>query len=117
LGRTLLRRSEALHPIHRHLKSEHYEITTLWGDQITQNHAELVGLSDSDQSVRSLLESSGMAADSVLQSIDQLVNGQAVMLATNQIMTAIGIVFFVAASVIWLAPKPTRVVDAAAGGH
>jgi len=92
-------------------------ITTLWADQITQNHAELVGLSDSDQSVRSLLERSGMAADSVLQSIDQLVNGQAVMIATNQIMTAIGIVFFVAALVIWLAPKPTRVVDAAAGGH
>ena len=39
------------------------------------------------------------------------------MLATNQIMTTVGIVFLVAASVIWLAPKPTRVVDAAAGGH
>ena len=92
-------------------------ITTLWDDQITRNHAELVGLSDSDQSVRSLFENSGMAIDAVLQSLDRLVNSQAVMLATNQIMTAVGIVFLVAASVIWLAPKPTRVVDAAAGGH
>ena len=92
-------------------------ITTLWDDQITRNHAELVGLSDSDQSVRSLLESSGMAADAVLQSLDRLINGQAVMLATNQIMMAVAIVFLVAASVIWLAPKPSRVVDAAAGGH
>ena len=92
-------------------------ITTLWDDQITRDHAELVGLSDSDQSVRSLLESSGMTADAVLQSLDRLVNGQAVMLATNQIMTAVAIAFLVAASVIWLAPKPTRVVDAAASGH
>ena len=92
-------------------------ITTLWDNQITRNHAELVGLSDSDQSVRSLLESSGMAADAVLQSLDRLINGQAVMLATNQIMMAVAIVFLVAASVIWLAPKPSRVVDATASGH
>jgi DHA2 family multidrug resistance protein len=92
-------------------------ITTVWDDQITRNHAELVGLSDGDQSVRSLLESSGMAADAVLQSIDRLINGQAVMLATNQIMAVVGIAFIVAASVIWLAPKPTRVVEAGAGGH
>jgi DHA2 family multidrug resistance protein len=92
-------------------------ITTVWDDQITRNHAELVGLSDGDQSVRGLFESSGMAADAVLQSIDRLINGQAVMLATNQIMAVVGIAFIVAASVIWLAPKPTRVVEAGAGGH
>ena len=92
-------------------------ITTVWDDRITLNHAELVGLSDSDQGVRSILENSGMAADAVLQSVDRLINGQAVMLATNQIMTAIGIAFVIAASVIWLAPKPQRIVDASAGGH
>jgi DHA2 family multidrug resistance protein len=92
-------------------------ITTLWDDQITKNHAELVGLSDSDQSVRSLLESSGMTADAVMNSIDRLINDQAVMVATNQIMTAVGIAFIVAATVIWLAPKPKRIVDASASGH
>jgi len=92
-------------------------ITTVWDDQITRNHAELVGLADQDQSVRSLLESSGMAADAVLQSIDRLVTSQSVMLATNQIMAAVGIAFLFAASVIWLAPKPRRKVDASAGGH
>ena len=92
-------------------------ITTVWDDQITRNHAELVGLSDSDQSVRTLLESSGMTPDAVLQSIDRLISGQAVMLATNQIMAFVGVAFIFAASVIWLAPKPKRVVDAATGGH
>lgn len=92
-------------------------ITTVWDDRITLNHAELVGLSDHDQSVRSLLESSGMSPDAVLQSIDGLISGQAVMLATNQLMAAVGVAFVVAATVIWLAPKPRRVVDASAGGH
>lgn len=66
-------------------------ITTQWDEQITRNHAELVGLADSDRSVQSLLESSGMAPDAVPGSIDQLINGQAVMLATNQIMTVVGL--------------------------
>lgn len=39
------------------------------------------------------------------------------MLATNQMMMAIGVVFILAASVIWLAPKPSRVVEPGAGGH
>ncbi|WP_417069884.1 DHA2 family efflux MFS transporter permease subunit [Niveibacterium terrae] len=92
-------------------------ITTLWDDQITKNHAELVGLSDSDQRVRSMLDGTGMTADAVMKSIDGLISDQAVMLATNQIMTAVGIAFIVAATVIWLAPKPKRVVDASASGH
>ncbi len=92
-------------------------ITTEWDSQITRNHAELVGLADGDLSVRRGLENSGMAADAVAQSLDQLINGQAVMLATNQMMTMVGMAFVVAALAIWLAPKPARVVDAAAGGH
>ncbi len=92
-------------------------ITTLWDDQITYHHAELVGLSDSDQSVRALLESSGMTPDAVLQSIDRLITSQSVMLATNQIMAWVGIAFIVAAMAIWLAPKPQRIVDPSVGGH
>ena len=64
-----------------------------------------------------MLEISGMAPDAVLQSIDRLINGQAVMLATNQIMTVVGLAFILAALAIWLAPKPKRVVDASVGGH
>jgi DHA2 family multidrug resistance protein len=92
-------------------------VTTSWDDRITYNHAELVGLADADGSVRSLLEQGGMAADAVNQAIDGLIVGQSVMLATNQMMVLIGVAFVVAASVIWLAPKPTRVVDPGAGGH
>ncbi|WP_198419857.1 DHA2 family efflux MFS transporter permease subunit [Geomonas edaphica] len=92
-------------------------VTTTWGNQITRNHAELVGLADGDQSVRGMFEASGAPGDAVNQVIDYMITGQSVMLATNQLMLAIGLAFFIAASVIWLAPKPTRVVDPSAGGH
>ena len=92
-------------------------VTTVWDNKITYNHAELVGLADHDQSVRTLLEQAGMAADAVNQAIDYLITSQSVMLATNQLMTVIGVAFLIAASVIWLAPKPSRVVEPGTGGH
>lgn len=92
-------------------------VTTSWDNRITLNHAELVGLVDADQSVRTMLQHSGMAPDAIDLAIDHLLTGQSVMLATNQLMWAIGIAFLFAAMVIWLAPKPTRVVDPGAGGH
>jgi len=92
-------------------------VTTVWSNKITENHAELVGLADSDGAVRGMLESAAASPGAVNEVIDYLVTGQSVMLATNQLMWVIGIAFIVAASVIWLAPKPTRVVDPSAGGH
>ncbi len=92
-------------------------VTTVWADQITRNHAELVGLADSDHSVRALFDQSGMTSDMALQALDYLITGQATMLATNQVMMAIGVAFVIAALVIWLAPKPHRVVAPSAGGH
>ena len=92
-------------------------VTTVWSNKITVNHAELVGLADVDQSVRTMLGNSDMTPDAVNQAIDYLITGQSVMLATNQLMWAISIAFIVAATVIWLAPKPTRVVDPTTGGH
>jgi len=92
-------------------------VTTVWDNQISRNHAELVGLTDTDLSVQKMLESSGMAIDAVWGTIDSLVTSQSVMLATNQLMMGIAVAFLVAASVIWLAPKPTRVVEPGAGGH
>lgn len=92
-------------------------VNTAWEDQTTRNHTELVGLSDGDGSLLALIQQGGQAADGALQSLDQLINAQSVMLATNQLMLATGVAFIIAAFAIWLAPKPTRQVDPAAGGH
>lgn len=92
-------------------------VTTAWDNQITRNHAELVGLADSDNAARSGMELSGMSPEVATQALDYLITSQSVMLATNQVMFWLGVAFIVAASVIWLAPKPARVVEPGAGGH
>lgn len=92
-------------------------VNTAWEDRTTVNHAALVGISDGDGSLRAMLENAGLAADAVQQNIDRMITGQSVMLATNEIMTVIGIAFVFAATAIWLAPRAQRQVDPAAGGH
>ncbi len=93
-------------------------ITTLWDDQTTVNHAELVAISDQDGMLGKLFEGMGSTGETTLQNIDRVINAQAVMLATNQVMTIVAVSFIVAAFVIWLAPRPRRVIDpAASGGH
>ncbi|TCJ12753.1 DHA2 family efflux MFS transporter permease subunit [Parasulfuritortus cantonensis] len=92
-------------------------VSTAWSDQIIRNHAELVAVADTGAGFAGTLGQSGMAPDAVREAADYLLTNQAVMLATNQLMTVIGLAFLVAASVIWLAPKPMRVVEPGAGGH
>lgn len=48
----------------------------------------------------------GVGPDQARGMINQLVQGQSVVLATNQIFLAMAALFVVAASVIWLAPRP-----------
>lgn len=92
-------------------------VNTAWEDGTTRQHAELVGLTDRSGEVLQGLKASGMSPDAALAALDQLLTSQSVMLATNQIMFTIAICFVVGACVIWLAPKPTRVVEPGAGGH
>lgn len=92
-------------------------VNTGWEDRTAVNHAELVGLVDSDHGLARVLENSGMSVDGVNATMDRLLTSQSVMLGTNEIMMMVGLAFFVAAFAIWLAPKPARAVDVAAAGH
>lgn len=92
-------------------------VMTAWQNRATLNHAELVGMSDVDGALRAVFSADGVASDVALQYIDRLIGSQSVMLATNQVMAAIGVFFLVAAAAIWLAPKPARQIDPTAVGH
>ncbi|MBD7961122.1 DHA2 family efflux MFS transporter permease subunit [Comamonas avium] len=92
-------------------------VNTEWENETTRQHAELVGLTDRSGEMLQGLQQSGLTPQAALQTLDHLVTNQSVMLATNNIMTVIAICFVLAASVIWLAPKPQRVVAPGAGGH
>jgi len=92
-------------------------VTTVWANQTTRNHAELVGLADRDGSVTQMLTQSGTPPEVATQVVDYLVVSQSGMLSTNQVMTGVAAMFFVAAAIIWIAPKPTRTIEPGASGH
>ncbi len=50
---------------------------------------------------------SGLSNDAVRSVLDNVTQGQSVMLATNEIMSYVAIAFCLAALIIWLAPRPT----------
>jgi DHA2 family multidrug resistance protein len=93
-------------------------VTTMWDDKTTAMHAELAGLSDRTGAFVASLTSSGFSLDAALRQLDNLVNSQSVMIATNQMMFLVALAFVFAACVIWLSPKPARAIDMTqAGGH
>jgi DHA2 family multidrug resistance protein len=92
-------------------------VTTAWTDQATRHHAELVGLSDRDGSLSAMLAQGGTSPEAANQTIDYLITSQSIMLSTNQIMSTIGVIFLIAASMIWLAPRPRGAVKPGEGGH
>jgi MFS transporter, DHA2 family, multidrug resistance protein len=92
--------------------------TTAWDDKATHAHAELAGLADKNGDTLALLTGSGMSHDAAVSQLNNLVQSQSVMIATNQLMFVVAVAFAIAAFAIWLAPKPARAIDMAqAGGH
>lgn len=92
-------------------------VNTSWENQTAYMHAELAGYVDHSGETAHALAASGMNPDAVRSTLDNLLQGQSVMLATNEIMAVVALVCAVSALVIWLAPQPSRLVDATAGGH
>lgn len=89
-------------------------VNTIWDNNTAANQNELAGqLHGADQTMQ-LMQQSGMSADQSLQALTNQVSSQAVMMATNQLMTLCAIGFAIAAFTIWLAPRPRAGVDVSA---
>jgi DHA2 family multidrug resistance protein len=91
-------------------------VQTAWENQTARNHAELAGLADRNGETMAMLTANGVAPEQARGMIEQLVQGQSVMLATNQVFLWAGLAFILAAVAIWFAPRPTRVADTS-GAH
>src|SRR4051812_41637695 len=91
-------------------------VTTVWDGKTVAAHAELAGLADRGGDTLRPLTASGMSQDAAVSQLNNLVQSQSVMIATNQLMFVVAIAFAIAACAIWLAPRPSRAVDAHAGG-
>jgi DHA2 family multidrug resistance protein len=92
-------------------------VTTMWEDRTSERHADLVGMLDRGGEAARSLAASGMPPDVVNGTLDRLLQGQSVMLATNEIMALVAVAFMLAACFVWLAPRPTRTVDMTQAGH
>ena len=89
-------------------------VTTYWEDEITRNRAELVGVIDPARMTYNQLIDQGMTDAQALAVLERVVTEQSVMLATNELMLVVSLMLIFSAFVIWLVPKPTRVVDPSA---
>ncbi|HEY1750749.1 MAG TPA: DHA2 family efflux MFS transporter permease subunit [Caulobacteraceae bacterium] len=92
-------------------------VTTLWDQAANRNHADMAGALNNPAAVQSTLAHGGMTSAQALAQLDNLTQGQAVMLATDQMFFLIAGVFLIAAFAVWLSPKPKIFPGAAAGGH
>jgi DHA2 family multidrug resistance protein len=89
-------------------------VNTSWESQTRYVHAELSGLTDQSGSTTEAMTSAGMGVDQARGIMDWMLQGQSVMVATNKIFMAIAVLFTIAAFAIWLAPRPTKIVDTSA---
>jgi DHA2 family multidrug resistance protein len=92
-------------------------MTTAWENTTTAKRSELVGRLHDMPAAVSALAKSGLSPDQATGQIDQIVQVQATMLATNQLFFIMMFLFLFAASIVWLAPKPKRTGGPPAGGH
>jgi len=91
-------------------------VTTSWQDRSIVAHAELANTVDISGQAAAMIPS-GTFGEMGREMLNNLVTSQSLLLATNGLMIVIGIVFITASMSIVLAPKATRVVDAASVGH
>lgn len=86
-------------------------VTSSWDNDITRNRAERVGSIDQGQELIQQFLNQGMSEEQALQFLEKMLTDQSVMLATNELMLMIAALLVFSAFVIWLVPKPTRIID------
>ena len=90
-------------------------MTTAWDNTASAKKSELAGALH-PQAALDAMTARGLTADQAIRQLDGLTQVQAVMLSTNQMMLAAAVVFALAASIIWIAPRPRRAAGPG-GGH
>jgi DHA2 family multidrug resistance protein len=85
-------------------------VTTRWESGTQMKHAELAPLVDASRETMRALAAGGLNPEQSLQVLDNMVTSQAVMLSTNELMIFASLAFFLAAMLIWAAPRPKRTI-------
>ncbi len=88
--------------------------TTFWYDSAQEKRAALSGVLNGAQGSLDAMTTGGSSAEQARLMLSQLVDQESVALATAQTFLVAAAIFALAASIIWLAPRPTRAVDVTA---
>jgi len=83
-------------------------ITTLWSDLSRKDTAEMVANLNGSERVMGQLQAQGLSLEQARAALSQIVGQQGTALATTHLFAIAGVLLFVAAATIWLAPRPSR---------
>jgi DHA2 family multidrug resistance protein len=90
-------------------------VTTVWSDMSRSRGADLAGVLNGSDATTQALQRQGMSAEQARGTIAQLVENQGTAVATGQLFVICAIALFLAATTIWLAPRPPKNVKPASG--
>jgi DHA2 family multidrug resistance protein len=90
-------------------------VQTKWSDAGRQNQTELAGAMVHGSRTIATFEAGGLSHQAAVARLGGIVEGQSVMLATLNIFGVVTIIFFLAAMLIWIAPRPKGPIDTTAG--
>ena len=88
--------------------------TTFWYDGAQGKRAVLAGVLNGAQPAIDRLAAHGLTVEQARSVVSLMVDQESVALATGATFVSAALLFALAASIIWLAPRPTRIVDTSA---
>jgi DHA2 family multidrug resistance protein len=89
---------------------------TMLGDSQRVSRSELVAKLQPGETLHTLA-ASGMTPDQSREMVSNMVEQQATMLAVDNTFWVTALVLFFAAALVWISPRPKRMVGPGAGGH
>lgn len=86
-------------------------ITAAWSSKTEATRVDLVSRLNQADHVVGQMQGAGLTPGQAVLSLDQMVQSQAVMIATNQLFLIVGVVLATTAAAVWLMPKPQGAVQ------
>lgn len=85
-------------------------VLTSWGDSQRVSRNDMASVLQPEQT-QSLLSGIGMSAEQARQTISNIVEQEAIVMAVDHVFFLSAIILFAAAIIVWIAPKPRANVD------
>ncbi|MDP3907327.1 DHA2 family efflux MFS transporter permease subunit [Novosphingobium sp.] len=91
--------------------------TSIWDSSTRETRAELAGTLNGADGTMAQLQAAGMSEGQARAMIERLVEAQAATVGSNYVFAVSAVALFIAAWLVWLAPRPKTMPGQAAMGH